>query len=54
MKKVDRVEIKMNKQLCTGAVLDEQVYFCELLKYDGKNETLYFELKDAEQLTIRA
>lgn len=52
MKKVDRVEIKMNKQLCTGAVLDEQVYFCELLKYDGKNETLYFELKDAELTTF--
>lgn len=48
MKKVDKVEIRMNKPLCTGAVLDEQVYLCELLKYDGKKESLYFEVSAAE------
>ena len=47
MKKVERVEIKMNKQLCNGTTLDETVYFCELLKYDGKKESLYLEVNSA-------
>ena len=48
MKKVDKVEIWMNKQLCIGAVLDEKVYLCDLLRYDGKRESLYFEVGAAE------
>ncbi len=51
MKKVDRVEIKMKKALCTGEKLDEQIYLCELLKYDSKRECLYFEVA-ALDLTV--
>lgn len=51
MKKVDRVEIKMQKTLCTGGILDDQIYSCELLRYDGKKECLYFEVSSAD-LTV--
>lgn len=48
MKKVDKVEIQMKKALCTGAILDDQTYVCELLKYDGKRECLYLEVSTAD------
>ena len=48
MKRGDRVEIKMQKTLCKGMVLDETVYFCEFLKYDEKKECLYLVTKSAE------
>lgn len=44
MKKVDRVEIKMKKALCTGAKIDEHTFVCELLRYDSRKESLYFEV----------
>ena len=44
MKKVDCVEIKMKKALCTGAKLDEHTFVCNLLRYDSKRESLYLEV----------
>ena len=43
MKKVDSVEIKMKKTLCTGAKIDDHTFVCELLRYDSRRESLYFE-----------
>lgn len=50
MKKVDRVEIKMQKTFCIGGVLDDTIYSCELLRYDSKKECLYL-LVDSADLT---
>ena len=44
MKKVDRVEVKMKKALRTGAKTDEQTFACDLLRYDSRRESLYFEV----------
>ncbi len=51
MKKVDCVEIKMKKALCTGAKLDEHTFVCDLLRYDSKRESLYLEV-GASDLTM--
>lgn len=51
MKKVDKVEITMEKELCTSAKLDEQTYSCELLRYDSRRECLYLEVT-SEDLTV--
>ncbi len=51
MKKVDRVEIKMKKALCIGAKIDEHTFVCELLRYDSRRESLYFEVGTSD-LTV--
>lgn len=48
MKKVDSVELKMKKALCTGAKIDEHTFVCELLRYDSKRENLYFEVETSD------
>ena len=50
MKKVDRVEIKMQKTLCLGMTLDDTVYVCDYLRYDSRKECLYL-LVDSAELT---
>lgn len=48
MKKVERVEIKMQKPLRVGMALDETVYRCDYLRYDSKRENLYLLVNSAE------
>lgn len=48
MRKVDCVEIKMKKVLCTGDKLDEHTFVCELLRYDSKRESLYLEVSTSD------
>ncbi|MEE0883667.1 MAG: hypothetical protein U0L59_00375 [Faecalimonas sp.] len=48
MKKVDSVELKMKKALCTGAKIDEHTFVCELLRYDSKRENLYLEVETSD------
>lgn len=48
MKKVDRVEIKMQKTLREGLKLDDTVYSCDFLRYDGRRECLYLLVNSAE------
>lgn len=48
MKKVDRVDLKMQKVFCIDGTLDETVYSCELLRYDSKKECLYLLVQAAD------
>lgn len=48
MKKVDSVELKMKKALCTGAKIDEYTFVFELLRYDSKRENLYLEVETSD------
>ena len=46
MKKVDRVEIYMQRTLRVGDTTDKTVYPCEYLRYDSRKECLYLLAKD--------
>ena len=48
MKKGDRVELKMQKILRRGMVLDDTVYQCEFLQYDEREECLYLLTNSAK------
>lgn len=50
MKKIDRVELSMQKNLCIDGTLDETVYSCKFLRYDSRRECLYL-LVDSAELT---
>lgn len=41
MKKVDRVELKMQKAFRIGDAVDDTVYSCKFLRYDSRRECLY-------------
>lgn len=48
MKKVERVELKMQKTLRVGDALDENVYSCEYLRFDSRKECLYLLVNSSE------
>ena len=48
MRKGDNVELKMKKVLSMSGILDEHIQICNLLKYDEKQECLYFILQFGE------
>lgn len=48
MKQGNKAALLMKKVLGSATVLDEKTYDCQVLKYDGKEEWIYFVLENEE------
>lgn len=50
MKQGNRAQLIMKKNLCTDMNVDNKIYFCQIIRYDEKQECIYLVL-EKEALT---
>lgn len=49
---VSKAKIKMKKSLLMSGAVDEKTYYCDIMKYDKEQESIYLILKDQSLIDI--
>ncbi|WP_461815784.1 hypothetical protein [Faecalimonas sp.] len=49
---ISKAKIKMKKSLLLNSVVDEKTYYCDIMKYDKEEESIYLILKEENLMNI--
>lgn len=49
---ISKAKIKMKKSLLINGATDEKTYYCDIMKYDKEEESIYLILKDKNIMDI--
>lgn len=49
---ISKAKIKMKKSLLTNGIIDEKTYYCDVIRYDKEEESIYLILRDKNLMNI--